>query len=572
MPRLLTGTCVAFALCAASLIAQENIQRGKVKKADAAKGIVTITVDGKDQDFHATAATKFIGATNQESPKGIRDLKQGDSVMFKAESRDGKRILIGLKIGGDAGPAGKPSGGIREGTVQKLDLEKKLLTLKIAGKEQVFTLADQIQVPGGAGKDLQERLKGFKQGSEVFFKTEKRGGQEVVVGLKLAEGRPGLRPGNLPKADTSKLKPLTELATGAYQGFQGGLYPDGKNERPAAHEAAGLALARQVRPLDVYGKPSAKGKIVLLSIGMSNTGQSWRGFEEQLTRERDKNSKLVTFDGAQGGMTAAAIQDPDDNRTGTQYWNGLDGRLEGVGVTRAQVQAIWIKEADAGPTEGFPGYARKLQGELTRIVQLLPARFPNLKLVYLSSRTYAGYARSSLNPEPYAYESGFAVKWLIEQQLKGDPSLNYDPAKGPVKAPWLGWGPYLWANGLTKRADGFFYEESDFGNDGTHQSPSGQQKIGKLLLQFFKTDATTRPWFLERGAKRAARTLDSRKFNTRTLDNRLVNQIPYFNRGTPCPDWSCNFEIGSLSRVSAANRGRGPCLITGDWRCRQRHT
>ena len=176
----------------------------------------------------------------------------------------------------------------------------------------------------------------------------------------------------------------------------------------------------------------------------------------------------------------------------------MDERLSAAGVTRAQVQAAWIKEADAGPTQGFPAYARKLQGELQRIVQLMRPRFPNLKLVYLSSRTFGGYARTPLNPEPYAYESGFAVKWLIEQQLRGEPDLNNSPARGPVKAPWLSWGPYLWANGLKKRADGLFYAESDFGGDGTHPSASGRRKVAEQLRAFFNTDPTTRTWFLAR--------------------------------------------------------------------------
>jgi hypothetical protein len=175
----------------------------------------------------------------------------------------------------------------------------------------------------------------------------------------------------------------------------------------------------------------------------------------------------------------------------------VDQRLKDAGVTRAQVQVIWIKQADAGPTEGFPKYAQTLQSELTRIVQLFPERFPNVKLVYLSSRTFGGYAKTRLNPEPYAYESGFSVKWLIEEQIKGDKGLNFDSSQGKVKAPWLSWGPYLWANGTTKRADGFRWEEKDSASDGTHESPRGQEKVGKLLLEFFKTDTTTKPWFLK---------------------------------------------------------------------------
>jgi hypothetical protein len=90
------------------------------------------------------------------------------------------------------------------------------------------------------------------------------------------------------------------------------------------------------------------------------------------------------------------------------------------------------------------------------------------------------------------------VKWLIEQQIKDDPNLNHDASKGPVKAPWLSWGPYLWANGTTPRSDGFRFALDDFReNDRMHESPKGQLKIGKQLAQFFKTDPTARSWFLD---------------------------------------------------------------------------
>jgi hypothetical protein len=276
------------------------------------------------------------------------------------------------------------------------------------------------------------------------------------------------------------------------------MYPGGKNERPAALEKAGLELAKQVQARDADGKPNAGGKIVLLSVGMSNTSQASAGFAQELARDRERNAAVVFVNGAQGGMTAARIQDPRTD-SGQQYWDTVDQRLQAAGVTRAQVQVVWIKQADAGPKQGFPGYARQLQAELKRIVQLLPERFPNVKLVYLSSRTYGGYAKTGLNPEPYAFESALSVRWLIEEQIKGDKDLNFDPQRGRMQAPWLSWGPYLWAAGSTKRADGFFYEESDFAKDGTHLSPTGQQKVGRLMLQFFKTDATTRPWFMAAG-------------------------------------------------------------------------
>ena len=181
---------------------------------------------------------------------------------------------------------------------------------------------------------------------------------------------------------------------------------------------------------------------------------------------------------------------------GTQYWTIVDGRLKAAGVTRDQVQVVWIKQADAGPTQGFPAYAQNLQKELERIVQLLPGRFPNIKLVYLSSRTYGGFVKTGLNPEPYAYESAFSVKWLIEEQLQNDPALNHDRKQGPVTSPWLSWGPYLWDNGMIARADGYRPEQGDFAGDGTHHAGPGIIKMGGLLPHFFKSDSTTRPWFI----------------------------------------------------------------------------
>ena len=305
--------------------------------------------------------------------------------------------------------------------------------------------------------------------------------------------------------DTTGLKPLTDLGIGAYRGFKGGLYPDGKNERPAGHEAAGLALAKQVVPLDRDGKPAADGKIVLLGIGFSNTVQAFAGFMQVAQGDTDINPRVVLVNGAVGGMSANMIQNPSEGR-GAKYWATVDDRLKTADVTRNQVQVIWLKETNPGPHEGgFPKYIQDLQAELTRIVQFLPGRFPHLKLVYLSSRTYAGWARarpprtSPGNSEPYSYETGFAVKWLIERQLQGDPALNHDPTRGDARAPWLSWGPYLWANGETKRQDGFSFQRSDFrADDQMHHSPQGQEKIGRMLLQFFKSDATTRGWFVRR--------------------------------------------------------------------------
>ncbi len=395
------------------------------------------------------------------------------------------------------------------GTIKKIDPDKGIVVFFAQQQDRKATIASDFKVLDEQGKEIAGGLKAreLKEGTEATFVVERVENKPVLRAIKL--GKKSAPPAReQPKVDTSGLKPLTDLGPDTYQGFKGGLYPDGKNQRPAAHEAAGLALAKQIQPLDENGKPSADGKIVLLGIGFSNTVQVFNGFMKVAKDDKELNPKVVLVNGAVGGMSANMIQDPDKGR-GALYWKTVDERLKEAGVTRAQVQVIWLKETNPAPHEGgFPQYAKTLQSELTRIVQLLPGRFPNARLVYVSSRSYGGWAKvppnrpqqkAPGNSEPYSYETGFAVKWLIEQQLKGDKALNYDPKRGEVKASWLSWGPYLWANGETKRQDGFSFKPTDFrDNDRMHHSEDGMKKTGTLLLHFFKTDPTTRGWFVKK--------------------------------------------------------------------------
>ena len=51
---------------------------------------------------------------------------------------------------------------------------------------------------------------------------------------------------------------------------------------------------------------------------------------------------------------------------------------------------------------------------------------------------------------------------------------------------------------MKPRQDGLVWTREDLGADGTHPSDSGRIKVGKMLLDFFKTNPTTRPWFTGR--------------------------------------------------------------------------
>jgi len=285
--------------------------------------------------------------------------------------------------------------------------------------------------------------------------------------------------------------PLNDLGTGTYQGAQGGLYPGGTNVRPYTHTVGGMSQALQIVPRDGAGNPSASGKIVFLSIGMSNCTQEFSRFIELSNADALRASAILPVDGAQGGQTAAIIQNPNAN-----FWTVVEQRLAAAGATDAQVQAIWFKEADASPTNGWPAYAQTLQGEFETILGVLHSKFPNARQCYVASRIYAGYATSLLNPEPYAFEQGFSCKWTIEDQIGGHANLNYDPALGPVEAPWVDWGTYNWADGLSPRSDGLIWECADFVADGTHPSASGRDKVAHLLLDFVHQEPTAASWYL----------------------------------------------------------------------------
>ena len=305
--------------------------------------------------------------------------------------------------------------------------------------------------------------------------------------------------------ETTGLIPLTQMTTERYKGQTGGLYGEGRNTPPEAHQAAAEKESAKIQPLDAEGRPSKTGKIVLISVGMSNTTQEFSTFKKLADADPNKSSSVVIVDCAQGGQAAHQWAYPEEgrNKQRPSPWTVMDERIEQAGVSPAQVQAVWFKQAQIAPAQlgEFPKHAESLRDDTADILRKLKMRFPNLRIAYLSSRIYAGYATGPLNPEPYAYESAFSVRWLIEQQIKGEPGLNYDPAKGRVKSPLLLWGPYLWADGVKGRtSDDLVWKREDLAGDGTHPSASGREKVARMLVDFLKSHPTAKSWFVKKSS------------------------------------------------------------------------
>jgi hypothetical protein len=304
---------------------------------------------------------------------------------------------------------------------------------------------------------------------------------------------------------TTPLVPLTDLGTGTYFGAEGGLYLNGSNQMPSGHDADGVGFAQSIQPLDSAGNPDPSGKFAMLSIGMSIAYDNFQTFVIDATADPVVNHQYLAFvPGAQprvGAVDWANINHP--------AWTDIfDYFLPQSGVTAQQVVVAWVEAVDSQPKGSFPADMTTLQTHLESTAQNLHTLFPNLKMAFFNSREYAGYSNGlpgsgSNDPEPYAYESAFAVRGMIQDQINGVAAMNYNPANGPVVAPWVAWGPYTWANGMLPRSDGHVWACQNFEKDGTHTSQpgGGTEKVSNMLMNFMKNDDATAPWFLAPAAK-----------------------------------------------------------------------
>ena len=114
--RILPLTFAILVICG-SLFAQQSLQRGRIKNFDAQQGVVTIaTPDGADVEASIVPQTMFRDANNQDIA-GAREkgIPAGTTVMFRAEERGGKMVLVGMRLPGDGGGKQKAGGQAKAG-------------------------------------------------------------------------------------------------------------------------------------------------------------------------------------------------------------------------------------------------------------------------------------------------------------------------------------------------------------------------------------------------------------------------------------------------------------------------
>lgn len=353
--------------------------------------------------------------------------------------------------------------------------------------------------------------------------------------------------------------PLVDFTstTPLYKGLNGNLYDlaGGTNSIPAGsqHDVDGQVALSNICPRNAQtGACDPNGKIIVLGIGMSN-------WTDELCHEQGATSPIpvpqvskcdqhtsflykaannvgvnhrtmVLVDCALGGYAAVdwTSDTPPDGKAGAYSICENKILCPNTGscpLSTKQIQVILYKDADARPSVPLPATPQACPtvptnqdpdeclllfyfGQTARFVK---QRYPNVAQMFMHSRIYGGYAPSgTLNPEPFAYESGFASKSLIMAQIRQVGGQSPDPTTGDLSykvAPWLAWGPYFWASGITpcancevpnttwKQASNCNTGECDFNDDLTHpRFPCGRDEVSQMMLHYYCTSKYT-SWF-----------------------------------------------------------------------------
>ena len=191
--------------------------------------------------------------------------------------------------------------------------------------------------------------------------------------------------------DSTGLIPITDLLTGYYMGWQGGLYKGGVNVPPTSHLNKGLGLVKKLKPLDTLGNVNyADGKVVLAGFGASTVGGPFNHMILIMKDYNDLNPCLQAVNAANGsdGVETMTI----DN---TDYWDYVrDFKLAEKGLTPIQVQVGWFMHGSRSDTNTaiMGNFIDSLDKRFIVALQAMFYYYPNLKVVFVSGFPYGGYA------------------------------------------------------------------------------------------------------------------------------------------------------------------------------------
>jgi hypothetical protein len=172
-------------------------------------------------------------------------------------------------------------------------------------------------------------------------------------------------------------------------------------------------------------------------------------------------------------------------------WDKAAQALARPGYSPKQVQVLFLHTTYHGagnrgnaPARAFPETMQKMQGDLAAVLGHVVKEYPNVKVAYLTAdglRRFTGF-------EPHVWQEGFAFKWLIEAQIRGEDALAFeDQGEKRRRVPWVQWGPYIWDP---------TWDRSYF-TDGVHPSPKARGIFVEKYWGMLSKDPVARGWFLK---------------------------------------------------------------------------
>lgn len=307
----------------------------------------------------------------------------------------------------------------------------------------------------------------------------------AILLAAVAHGQPPKRGAEPPRGWTFDPSTLPRFTDGKLylERHETGLYPNRRNEMPEGHRQAGERLAATIRPRDDAGAVDFEhGRILALVLGHSNCSMYFRALEQKLAAQRTQlHPRFELINAAVGGQQLPQIVTLQGG-----VWNRVQALLRDRPTYSAcQVQVLFLHTTYHGaanprhdPPRLFPESMRQMQRDLTRVLSHCAERFPNLKIAYLTCdglRQYTGF-------EPHVYQEAFALKWLIESQLKNEPDARFEGSDR--RLPWLAWGPYMWDNTW----------DPTYFTDGVHPARPALDIFVDKYWEHLRRDSVARPW------------------------------------------------------------------------------
>ena len=300
--------------------------------------------------------------------------------------------------------------------------------------------------------------------------------------------------------DSTGLIPLVDLLTGTYEGYQGGLYPGGGNTIPAAHMDSGIAIANAILPLNFDGDAdTVYGKVVFVALGGGSSQKAFNRFYSDFQNAGYYDSCVRIINAC---MEEYDLRDMFGPAADDTYWKDVNDFLQNVNVKKRQVRAVWLMTPALTDTfTTTADFIDTLSAAYVHAIHEIKNQFSNVDLMFLTGSPYGGYTdsnalQSAALLEPASYLTDFAIKQAIAAQISGDSLLAYS-GDDPV-APWLAWGPNIWADGRNIRTyDGLRWlcpGDYDTDGNGYYLGGSGLTKISSRLYDFFTTSPVTTPW------------------------------------------------------------------------------